>query len=119
MEAEEVEEGRVVKVLRDPGLPTEKEIETHNATHVPHRAWCPSCVPGRARDRAHFAAVPDDVKDTPQNVFDCCFLKTEGEAETVAIQVARDRRARFTTLSGRGEESEGKDHHSRKLTCRR
>ena len=32
VEAEEVEEGREVKVLRDPGLLPEKEIETHNAT---------------------------------------------------------------------------------------
>ena len=76
-----------------PRLPTEKEFETHNATHVPHRAWCPSCVAGRARDRAHFAAVPHDVKDIPQMFFDYCFLKTEGEEETIAIQVARDRRS--------------------------
>ena len=36
------------------------------------------------------------MKDTLQIVFDCCFLKTEAEEETVEIQVARDRRSRMS-----------------------
>ena len=40
VEAEEVEEGRKVKVLRDPGLlPRERDREP--TTLLPHRAWCP------------------------------------------------------------------------------
>ena len=49
----ESEEARVPKVFRDPGAPTETEIEQHNVTHLPFRAWCPSCVEGKARDRPH------------------------------------------------------------------
>ena len=46
----ESEEGRVPKVFRDPGVPTETEIEQQNVTHLPFRLWCPSCVEGKVRD---------------------------------------------------------------------
>ena len=31
----------VLKVARDPGDPTMKEREDHNASHIPFRSWCP------------------------------------------------------------------------------
>ena len=49
----ESEEARVPKVFRDPGAPRETEIEQHNVTHLPFRAWCLSCVEGNSRDRPH------------------------------------------------------------------
>ena len=33
--------------LLDPQLPTEKEVEEHNLTHLPDRNWCPHCVAGK------------------------------------------------------------------------
>ena len=33
-----------IRVAKDPGAPIEAEIEEHNATHLPHRSWCPICV---------------------------------------------------------------------------
>ena len=37
-EEKESDEARKPEVLRDPGAPTPKEIEEHNATHLPFRS---------------------------------------------------------------------------------
>ena len=42
-----------LKVARDPGDPTTKEREDHNATHIPFRSWCPICVKATGREEAH------------------------------------------------------------------
>ena len=33
------------RVVRAPRVPTQKEIEVHEATHVPHEEWCESADP--------------------------------------------------------------------------
>jgi len=38
------EEGKFVKRLIDPRLPTEEEVAHHELTHLPYRNWCPVCV---------------------------------------------------------------------------
>ena len=57
IEAEEITCGQhekpPVKVARDPGLPTAQELEEHNATHLPHRSWCPVCTKARGKEDAH------------------------------------------------------------------
>ena len=40
-------------MARDPGDPTTKEREDHNATHRPFRSWCPICVNAKGREEAH------------------------------------------------------------------
>ena len=90
----ESEEARVPKVFRDPGAPTESEIEQHNVTHLPFRAWCPSCVEVKARDRPHRRQDVED-KSLAEVVFDYGFLGAQGEEETVSIQVARDTRTKM------------------------
>ena len=45
------EEHRRPRVLRNPGQPTESEIEEHNATHIPYRPWCEACNRGRAKKK--------------------------------------------------------------------
>ena len=94
LECEEEEEAREPHVLRDPGAPSEAEVERHNVTHMPFRSWCPSCVEGKARDKHHRTNEEQDQKSVPEIVFDYGFLGSEGE-ETIAIQVARDRRTRM------------------------
>ena len=37
------EEGKFVKRLIDPRLPTEEEVAHHELTHLPFRNWCPVC----------------------------------------------------------------------------
>ena len=95
IEPEGEEEAQKAKPMRDPGAPTQAEIDAHNVTHLPFRAWCPACVAGKSRDRPHRKAESDENKGVPQVVFDYCFMAGEGDEETVAIQVAKDRRTRM------------------------
>ena len=40
-------------VVRVPRTPTQKEIDAHEATHIPHEEWCEFCMSGRGRNKAH------------------------------------------------------------------
>ena len=38
-------EGVVVKLVKDPELPTQSEVDKHYVMgHIPYRDWCPVCV---------------------------------------------------------------------------
>ena len=39
--------------LPSPQRPTAKEVEEHNATHLPYRSWRPVCVQSRGRGNSH------------------------------------------------------------------
>ena len=59
-EVEVLEEGRPddgrgegPRVLKAPRAPTQKEIDAHMATHLPHAAWCDICMKGRGRNSPH------------------------------------------------------------------
>ena len=39
-----VTEARCPPTMRSPHLPTQKERESHERTHVPYRSWCKQCV---------------------------------------------------------------------------
>ena len=86
---EETGEARKPKVMRDPGAPTRKEVDQHNVTHLPFRPWCPSCVIGQAKDKAHKRDNEDD-KAVDEIVFDYGFLGSEGINETLPVQVMKD-----------------------------
>ena len=93
LEVEDEEEVREVKAWRDPGRPTKEEVAKHNITHMPFRAWCAACVGGKAKDRLHHS-VDGGNKEVPQVVFDY-MMGGEGDSETAAIQVTKDRRSRM------------------------
>ena len=40
-------------------MPSQEEIDVHNATHIPFRNWCAFCVAGKAKEDPHFKK--DDV----------------------------------------------------------
>ena len=54
IEEGDLEEEEIVqagpKVLRAPRAPTQREINEHMATHLPHAAWCDICMKGRGRN---------------------------------------------------------------------
>ena len=50
---EDVTRNPPVRVARNPGDLTDKEVEEHNVTHLPHRSWCPVCVKARGKEEAH------------------------------------------------------------------
>jgi hypothetical protein len=66
--AEEPEEARAAKPMRDPGQPTQAERDAHEATHLPFRIWCADCVAGR-RDN------PADEPAKPEVLMDYCFFR--------------------------------------------
>ena len=43
---EEIE--KKIKVIVDPGQPTQEEIDIHEVTHCPFKRWCAQCVRGQA-----------------------------------------------------------------------
>ena len=49
-----------VKVLPSPCKPCLREVEEHNATHLPYRNWCPVCVKSRGRADAHVTVTRRD-----------------------------------------------------------
>ena len=67
------EEGRAPRIIREPLKPTKREIDDHNAIHVPFRDWCPYCVKGAAPNRSH-RALGDREYGVPHVVSDYCFM---------------------------------------------
>ena len=84
------EEAQAAVPVKDPGAPSAKEIAEHELTHLPHRSWCPACVTGRSRDRAHKRLSNREPSSVPCVVFDYGFLGGVGDEETVPVQIARD-----------------------------
>ena len=91
----ESDEAKTPEVLRDPGAPTPKEVDQHNATHLPFRSWCPHCLSGKAQDQHHKKREEQDEKQIPEIVLDYVFLASADDEETIPIQVARDRRTQM------------------------
>ena len=42
--------GKGPKLLRAPRALTQKEVDAHMATHLPHEPWCDICMKGRGRN---------------------------------------------------------------------
>ncbi len=42
-----------VRIMRDLGMPTRKEVQEHRIFHIPYRSWCPHCVRGRGKEDHH------------------------------------------------------------------
>ena len=40
-------------MVRAPRVPTQKERDAHEATHIPHEEWCEACMAGRGRNKPH------------------------------------------------------------------
>ena len=55
----EVEEARAAKVPVSPKLPSKKEVEQHNVTHLPRRPWCSFCVRGAGIANPHVSQECD------------------------------------------------------------
>ena len=79
-EEEDAENGERPKVLRDPGQPSQKEREEHEATHLPFRSWCPHCVRGAARDaQSKNISAEMSCSGIPRVYIDYCFFTEESK----------------------------------------
>ena len=73
------EEAEVQRPLRDPGMPTRREVLEHNLTHMPPRPWCPHCVKGKGKDTPSLTLKGTFAESlVPRVRLDYCFL-TENE----------------------------------------
>ena len=76
------EEAEMQRPLRDPGMPTRREILEHNLTHIPPRPWCPHCVKGKGKDSPSLRLKGVYAESlVPRVRMDYCFL-TENIVET-------------------------------------
>ena len=80
----DAEIGGRMRNIGDPRLPTRREVENHNLTHVPYRNWCPHCVRGRGKDLDHRRSVEDNRR-TLEFSFDYCFLGDDGAARMTVL----------------------------------
>lgn len=87
------EEARAAKPARDPGAPSKAEQEAHEATHLPFRVWCPECVKGR-RDNPPHKRISHSESEVPVVLMDYCFVRREGEDETLTILLMKDQGSR-------------------------
>ena len=53
IECEPCGEGVSARIAKLESLPSKEEVETHNASHVPYRSWCPHCVNGKGKAGFH------------------------------------------------------------------
>ena len=53
IEEESEEEAEPLRPARDPGAPSDKQIEDHRLAHLPYRTWCKWCNLGRGRGLQH------------------------------------------------------------------
>ena len=74
--------------LLDPKLPTKKDVDAHNLTHLPYRNWCHYCVEGTGKMAPRFKqqARTDGLTEIR---FDYCFMCTEGHP-LATILVAKE-----------------------------
>jgi hypothetical protein len=66
------EGNQFVKKMIDPKLPSQKDVEEHNLTHLPYRNWCPVCVRSKGKEMGHRTAT-DKERTISEYCFDYCF----------------------------------------------
>ena len=69
-----------VKTLTSPELPTQAEIDEHNVSHQPYRAWCRYCVMGRGKADPHRKIEEKEIR-VPTIACDYCFMGKKSEVE--------------------------------------
>ena len=95
---EQEHEERKVKQIKDPGQPTQEEVDEHELTHCPYKPWCSHCVRGKAAEDPH-KRKKDTEKDKeredglPTISMDYCFMGSKGliKAEQGEIGGGRER----------------------------
>ena len=77
----------------DPKLPSQREVEEHNLTHLPYRNWCKHCVFGKGRAAPHYKRTKRE--DSLAEIhFDYCFMST-ADQPLVTILMAKERESKM------------------------
>ena len=86
-----METGEVVQLPRafpSPTLPSKKEVDFHNLTHIPYRNWCPFCVAARRKNNAHRSST-GERRTVPLFCADYCFIRDDDDDDTLSLCVGR------------------------------
>ena len=79
---EEAVEAQVPRAARAPHVPSQQEIDEHDLTHCPYRAWCEHCVRGQAKDDCHRTVAGIYADSSVVRVFiDYCFLTEDAKGQ--------------------------------------
>ena len=82
---EQEEEHQKARAIASPDLPSRREVEDHNLTHIPFRCWCNHCTRGRGRSSAHKRRHHEGEEVEERSVttysIDHKYLTEEGNAE--------------------------------------
>ena len=81
-----VDNGRSMIGIKDPGQPTQAQIDEHDLTHCLFRAWCSHCVRGQAPEDPHRRNKDGDEEGEgegaegkiPKVAIDYCFMGSKG-----------------------------------------
>ena len=81
----------------DPKLPSQREVDEHNLTHLPDRNWCKHCVFGKGRHAPHYKRT--EREDSLAEIhFDYCFMSTAGQP-LVTILMGKERESKMSMAS--------------------
>ena len=81
-------EGQAAKVLPAPVMPSQAEIEAHEATHIPYRTWCKWCLQGRRPNPQHTRSK-SPARDIPLLVGDYCFVRDSRDEDLLTLYVGK------------------------------
>ena len=99
---DEAEEGRPIKGQKATYVPNREDWDSHMRSHIPFRRWCPFCVKGRSKSRAHRKLQKtDEEKDREVPVMSFDYMEprsAEGKrakVESLPILAMIDRRTKW------------------------
>ena len=94
-DADAEEDCEETKVSPDPGMPSQSEIDEHNATHHPYRSWCEFCVKARGEGEHHTAGPASGV---PVIAFDYLFITNGRVLRKHELSAEEKERVKLTVL---------------------
>ena len=74
-----------VRTISDPGQPSKREREEHEATHAQYRSWCIACVRGRGVAMKHFRNTFADEERLHTFVRTTAFRRKEASKESQCL----------------------------------
>jgi hypothetical protein len=96
-EADEETEAVRVKPLPTPLEPTAADIAAHEVTHLPYRSWCPHCVRGKGKSKAHKTLEAE--RDHLVPTISCDYMFLGDEESTLPIIVHRVHGTKWVSAS--------------------
>ena len=82
----------VPQIRHRPSVPTPgpTEVQEHNITHIPYKAWCPICVKARGRSDGH-GGTSTDTTGIPLVAWDFAFFREHRGVASTPVLVGVDK----------------------------